>query len=207
MVLKVSVTLPGGAVISLETSDPNLYQEVIGMAFRELPKNLLQISPDGAPPAPMPEVSKDVYEIEAPSDGKVSEAEAAAIAATAAAATNEVAAPAPSDEDEEAGRETSDNEGSFSRFCESLAPIGDMRRLVVAAEGARRFLNVESVSENELGALFDMAGWRQPGNFLQSLRNAARSKFGWVERVPGTTGYYAITQVGRDSVIGDEEGQ
>ncbi len=205
MVLKVSVTLPGGAVISLETSDPNLFPEVLGMAFRELPKNLLQISPGGAPPAPMPEMSKDVYGIEAPSDGKVSEAEAAAIAATAAAATNEVAAPAPSDEDEEAGRETSDNEGSFSRFCESLAPIGDMRRLVVAAEGARRFLNVESVSENELGALFDMAGWRQPGNFLQSLRNAARSKFGWVERVPGTTGYYAITQVGRDSVIGGGE--
>ena len=177
------------------------------MAFRELPKNLLQISPDGAPPAPMPEVSKDVYEIEAPSDGKVSEAEAAAIAATAAVAANEVAAPAPSDEDEEAGREMGDNEESFARFCESLAPIGDMRRLVVAAEGARRFLNIESVSENELGALFDMAGWRQPGNFLQSLRNAARSKFGWVERVPGTTGYYAITQVGRDSVIGDEEGQ
>jgi hypothetical protein len=205
MVLKLSVTLPGGAVISLETSDPNLYQEVIGMAFRELPKNLLQISPDGAPPAPMPEVSKDVYEIEAPSDGKVSEAEAAAIAATAAVAANDVAAPAPSDEDEEAGREMGDNEESFARFCESLAPIGDMRRLVVAAEGARRFLNIESVSENELGALFDMAGWRQPGNFLQSLRNAARSKFGWVERVPGTTGYYAITQVGRDSVIGGGE--
>ena len=205
MVLKLSVTLPGGAVISLETSDPNLYQEVIGMAFRELPKNLLQTSPDGAPPAPMPEVSKDAYSIEAPSDGKVSEAEATAIAATAADAANEVAAPAPSGEDEEAGREMGDNEESFARFCESLAPISDMRRLVVATEGARRFLNIESVSENELGALFDMAGWRQPGDFPQTIRNAARSKIGWVERVPGTTGYYAITQVGRNSVIGGED--
>ena len=89
------------------------------------------------------------------------------------------------------------SEESFARYCGAQSPVGDMRRIVVAAEGAKRLLGMESVSERELRYLFDLAMWRQPGDFLQSLRNAARSKFRWLERVPGATGYYTVTETGR----------
>ena len=74
--------------------------------------------------------------------------------------------------------------------------MGDMRRVVVAAEGASRHFGVDGVNAGDLIWLFDMAGWRRPGDFTQTLRNAARSKFGWLERIPGRSGRYAATQLG-----------
>ena len=76
-----------------------------------------------------------------------------------------------------------------------------MRRVVVAAEGAARCFATDGVDAEELGALFDLAGWRRPPNFTQTLRNAARSKFGWLERIPGRTGRYAPTNLGRSETI------
>lgn len=91
----------------------------------------------------------------------------------------------------------------FRNFCNQVNPLGDMRRVVVAAEGARRFLEMEAVSQQELTSLFDSAEWRQPGNLVQTLRNAARSSFRWLERVSGRRGYYTVTDKGRTDVLVD----
>lgn len=90
---------------------------------------------------------------------------------------------------------------AFTAFCRSVNPLGDMRRVVVAAEGAARCFATDGVDADELGELFDLAGWRRPPNFTQTLRNAARSKFGWLERIPGRTGRYAPTNLGRTETI------
>ena len=94
-----------------------------------------------------------------------------------------------------------EREGRYVDFTQSLAPVGDMRRVVVAAEGARAFLELDAVSEDELVYLFDLAGWRRPNDFLQTLRNSARSTFRWLERTPGRPGYYSVTSVGKAAVI------
>ena len=48
----------------------------------------------------------------------------------------------------------------------------------------------------------NLAGWRRANSFTQTLRNAARSKFGWLERVPGRAGCYAPTDLGRSVTLG-----
>ena len=68
------------------------------------------------------------------------------------------------------------------------------------------FLGMQSVSDVELGLLFDLAGWRRAPSFLQALRNAARSKFRWLERMPGSPGYYFVTDAGRGKVGASGEG-
>ena len=89
----------------------------------------------------------------------------------------------------------------FVAFCQSINPTGDMRRAVVAAEAARRFFELEGVTADELGELFDLIGWRRANSFTQTIRNAARSKFGWLERIPGRAGRYAATDVGRATTL------
>ncbi len=85
----------------------------------------------------------------------------------------------------------------FAAFCQATNPMGDMRRVVVATEGAARYFGTDGVTSGDLERLFDLAGWRRPGNFTQTLRNAARAKFGWLERIPGRSGRYAATELGR----------
>ncbi len=94
------------------------------------------------------------------------------------------------------------SEQAFIDFCRAANPLGDMRRVVVAAEGASRYLGIEGVDADELGRLFDLAAWPRAHNFVQTLRNAARSKFGWLERVPGRAGYYSVTDLGRATALG-----
>ena len=89
----------------------------------------------------------------------------------------------------------------FTVFCRTVNPMGDMRKVVAAAEGAARMFSMENVDAWELGHLFDMAGWSQPHSFTQALRNAARSKFRWLERVPGRSGRYTVTDAGRTVVL------
>ena len=90
---------------------------------------------------------------------------------------------------------------AFVQFCQSVNPMGDMRKVVVAIEGAARFLQMTSVDEQELQTLFDRVGWRQPNSFPQTLRNAARSTFRWLERVPGRAGHYTVTDLGRKTIL------
>jgi hypothetical protein len=94
------------------------------------------------------------------------------------------------------------SERAFVDFCRAANPLGDMRRVVVAAEGANRYLSIDGVDADALGRLFDIVGWPRAHNFVQTLRNAARSKFGWLERIPGRAGHYTVTDVGRSTALG-----
>lgn len=98
--------------------------------------------------------------------------------------------------------QTPESREDFTSFCQNVNPMGDMRRVVVAAEGATRFFRADGVNADELGELFDLAGWRRANSFTQTLRNAARSKFGWLERIPGRAGRYAATDLGRSVTLG-----
>ena len=178
MVLKVSISLPGETVITFEASDPEVFRDVVGAALKELPLDLIRLRTSDSAKSAAAQESKNVV------------LESDALAETPSHPGTE--------ESTDAG---SGQEDSFVGFCQSLAPMGDMRRVVVAVEGARRYLDMESISEKELGHLFDLAGWRHPGDFLQTLRNASRSKFRWLERVPGSTGHYTVTELGRATVI------
>ena len=181
MVLKVSINLPGDTVITFEADEPQLCREVLAVALKELPRDILRLHGDGvaAVEAPVPENGTSG----AGSPVPAGEPEPVAGVASSSAANRRAA------------------EVAFGRFCLSIAPMGDMRRTVVAAEGARRYLGAASVSGEELGHLFDLAGWMRPTDFLQTLRNAARRKFGWVERVPGKSGHYTVTPQGRATVM------
>ena len=94
-------------------------------------------------------------------------------------------------------------ERQFAAYCQQINPIGDMRRVVVAAEAAARYLEIPSVDPDQLSALFTLAGWTIPHSFVQTLRNAARSKFRWMERVPGLNGHYRVSDAGRSIVLGE----
>ena len=96
-------------------------------------------------------------------------------------------------------------EREYVAFCQNVSPLGDMRRVVVAAEAADRFLAVKSVDPDELSQLFSLAGWPLPHSFVQTLRNAARTKFRWLERIPGQSGHYRVTNMGRSIVLGDNK--
>ena len=185
IVVKVSISLPGKAVITLEASEAAVLHEVVSLALRELPRELVRIGvAEGTstdiggngkkvPPAHEPVAEEPVAEVQIHSED-----------------LNRA-------ENQNRGTATAEPEDAFARFCHDLSPMGDMRRTVVAAESARRHLGMDGVSEEELGLLFDRAGWRHPSDFVQTLRNAARSKFQWLERVPGTKGYYAVTAAGK----------
>ena len=98
------------------------------------------------------------------------------------------------------------DENDYVAFCHQVSPLGDMRRVVVAAEAADRYLGIASVDPDELTRLFRLAGWSLPHNFVQTLRNAARSKFRWLERIAGQSGHYRVTDTGRSIVLGDSKG-
>jgi hypothetical protein len=91
----------------------------------------------------------------------------------------------------------------FMAFCQRVNPLGDMRKVVVAAEAAHRYLDVASVDTDELFRLFALAGWPMPHSFVQTLRNAARTKFRWLERIQGRPGHYKVTGTGRSIVLGE----
>ena len=122
------------------------------------------------------------------------DAEPTASAPTAALIANGATAPRPG--------MFAPSEQAFIDFCRDANPLGDMRRVVVAAEGASRYLGMSGVDAQGLGHLFNLAGWPQAHNFTQTLRNSARSKFRWLERVPGRAGYYAVTDLGRKTALG-----
>ncbi|MBM3924882.1 MAG: hypothetical protein FJ320_02690 [SAR202 cluster bacterium] len=76
-----------------------------------------------------------------------------------------------------------------------------MKRVIVVAEGAKRFLNMPQVSPDELQSLLHALQWPQPEKLVLTLRNAARSSYRWLQRVPGRHGYYTVTEQGRLAVL------
>ena len=214
--IKVSIVLPNGVQITLE-SDSEIVHEIVGMVLRDLPKELLA----GGPPvlngtdqfnisqlgdvlcrlqdllpaqkAVQPSVSEEVASVDGaanptPVPLNPTEENPVSVASGTSSYPQEAVTGFPADASED----------SFIQFCRSVNPLGDMRRVVVAAEGAERFLRADGVDAEELSRLFDLAGWTQPHSFTQTLRNAARSKFRWIERMPGRNGRYWVTEKGKE---------
>ena len=204
--VKVSISLPNNTQITFESEESEVLREIVGMALRDLPRDLMR-SPSA----------------DAPSAGNGNPAGAPAEKSTSTAGSVAMSTPQPAaparQEPSQAGVKgnvTSDGQAAadmppeflsedgskaFVAFCREANPLGDMRRAVVAAEGASRHFGVDGVNADDLGWLFDLAGWRRPGNFTQTLRNAARSKFGWLERIPGRSGRYAATPLGLSKTL------
>ena len=214
--IKVSITLPNNVQITLE-SDSEIVHEIVGTILRDLPKELLYGSPpvlNGTDQLIISQLGDVLTRLQAllPAQNAVQPSLPEEVAlANGAASPPPVVGDPPQINLSSAGTETSSyhqdagagfpaeaSEDSFIRFCRSVNPLGDMRRVVVAAEGAERFLRADGVDAAELSRLFDLAGWTQPHSFTQTLRNAARSKFRWIERMPGRNGRYWVTERGKE---------
>jgi hypothetical protein len=185
--VKVSIIFPNKAQISFESEEPEVIHEIVGMVLRDLPRELMRSpqSVDGALDQPFPLAKGQPGDVEKGSSVRDP-------VAFLRQRPPKVVLPHGEGESERA----------FVEFCRSANPLGDMRRVVVAAEGARRHLDMDSVDTADLERLFDLAGWRRPHSFVQTLRNAARGKFRWLERVPGRAGRYAATDLGRSVTLG-----
>lgn len=186
--VKVSIILPNRAQISFESEEPEVIHEIVGIVLRDLPRELMQSPPpvDGALGQPF---SLHPGGAKGQPEGAEKGSSVRRPAASRRQRPPKGAAPA-------------GGERAFVEFCRSANPLGDMRRVVVAAEGARRSLGMDSVDTADLEWLFDLVGWRRPHSFVQTLRNAARGKFRWLERVPGRAGRYAATDLGRSVTLG-----
>ena len=205
--VKVSISLPNNTQITFESEESEVLREVVSLALRDLPRDLMQAPASVSPGAPT-EKSTSVAASElhtatsippvppaepipAPETTIAREPTQPSIGASNRKGTTTV----PPEFLSERGAT------NFTAFCRDAKPLGDMRRVVVAAEGASRHFGVEGITADDLAWLFDLAEWRRPGNFTQTLRNAARSKFGWLERIPGRSGRYATTALGRSKTL------
>ena len=226
---KLSISLPNNTQITLEAEEAELVHEVIGMVLSGIPADLV---PSGVPAphsvnghSDVEEKSTDTldHQPEAPgavaapqqngasnghaSNGVPSQAVADVpppngMAHRTGAATPAIPPSGTAEDVMDVRMQPQQAKDDYRAFCQSLNPMGDMRRVVVAAEGSSRFFAWEGVSADDLGELFDLAGWRRANSFTQTIRNAARSKFGWLERIPGRSGRYAATDLGRAIIFG-----
>lgn len=221
--VKLSISLPNGAQVALESDDPDIIYQFLGMVLPGLIPDAtagasatLLVNGHGgagekgtdATPEHPPVTPQSNGVSYAPSANgfapqAVSEPPPPAPAENGALFT---AADLPANEPEGDGgllleAQRPESLEDFTVFCQAVNPTGDMRRVVVAAEGATRFFGADGVNADELGELFDLAGWRRANDFTQTIRNAARSKFRWLERLPGRTGRYAPTERGREITL------
>jgi len=205
--VKVSISLPNNTQITFESEESEVLREVVSLALRHLPRDLMQ-APASVSPGALTEKNTSVAASELPTGTSIPPVPPAepipapetTIARETAqsrigASNREGTATAPPEFLSERGAT------NFTAFCRDAKPLGDMRRVVVAAEGASRHFGVEGITADDLAWLFDLAEWRRPGNFTQTLRNAARSKFRWLERIPGRSGRYATTALGRSKTL------
>ena len=205
--VKVSITLPNTAQITFESEEPEVVHEVVGLVLRDLPRELmLSTQPAGGGnglPAPL-EKGTGVTETPITPQPPAAAAPATSQGQGQGQAQRESEKfPAPDRPEPPQIVRSPEAEAAFTEFCRSANPLGDMRRVVVVADAARRFFGMESVDGAELAWLFDLAGWRQPPSFAEALRNAARAKFGWLELIPGRAGRYAATDLGRAVTLGE----
>jgi len=216
--VKVSITLPNNAQITFESEEPGVVEQVITMVLRDLPRALMgsihlgdgdsglsqdwqksigvvaASSPEAtvAEPSVVPGTRDDPAGPDSPpAPATLSPAPRDASSALPTPPRQSPASPLRGSGQESASAE----EEAFIEFCRAASPLGDMRMVVVATEGAKRFLSMDSVDAPALERLFDLAGWRSPHSFIQTLRNAARSKFRWLERLPGRSGRYTVTDL------------
>ena len=171
--LKVTIQLPNGTTITLEATEPQTSQDIIASV-----KEYLSLDSGSGSNGRAPEMSLETP-VPSPSNG----------------ATPKRATP------KDPPKLDTPTDPRFLKFCQKLTPMGDMRRVVVVTEGARRFLGMDQVSSPELATLFDAVQWPKPKDFILTLRNAGRSKFRWLQRVPGNSGYYTVTDRGRQEIL------
>ena len=216
--VKISIALPNHAEINLEAEDTEQLLPVVNLVRQELLRDVASLAApaNGATPAngavpsvpapPLPASEEPAKPAEAPTPAEIpAPSPPPPVAASPEPAPAPVkAAPLvpPSANTIPPALSNPRLTRDFADFCRNADPIGDMRKVVAAAEGARRHLDMETVDAWELGQLFDLAGWTRAHNFTQTLRNAARHKFKWLERAPGRAGRYAATEKGREVVLG-----
>lgn len=234
--IKLNITLPSGAQVSLESDDKDFVREVLYSTMPHLngaaPPPVSAPAGASAEPAAYsngsPSIGPGSVGADAPQPGNghhppleepggelgsvQQQTAVAAVSAPPAPVYRPAdpepspaagAQPAPTPAPSPAVAPSTPDEHEFIAFCQRVNPLGDMRRVVVAAEAADRHLAVKSVDPDELSRLFTLAGWPIPHSFVQTLRNAARSKFRWMERIPGQLGHYRVTNAGRKIVLGE----
>ena len=70
MTLKVSINLPGDTLITVEASEPQVFQQVVSLALKELPRDLMQMRLGTAVPDEVADQGKNVSpELLAPDTG------------------------------------------------------------------------------------------------------------------------------------------
>ncbi len=214
--VKVSITLPNSAQITFESEEPEVIHDVVVLALRDLPRELMfstllanggntRLAPlekgTGVTETPAPPQPPETNTLATPPARETARGRTPAVGAPSSGTRPSRRGPHKSADSEQPETPQSarspTTEKAFAEFCRSANPLGDMRRVVVATEAARLFFGMESVDGTELARLFDLADWRQPHSFTQTLRNAARDKFRWLERMPGRTGRYTATALGR----------
>ena len=171
---KVSVTTPNGSHLIIEVDDPEVLYKIIGMVTSNDSASI-DVGADLVEARPISNESdgySDIYRINPVSSN--------------------------GNGHKSANGYSSSEEDKLIKFCRSSNPMGDIRKVVLVDEAAYRYLNEQMVDCDRLGYLFDLVGWQRPHSFIQTLRNAARSKFRWMERVPGRSGQYMVTDIGRD---------
>ena len=221
---KLSITLPMGAQICIESDDRELVREVLHSFMPQLNGSNGEV-PAAVPAAGAEPVAytnghshengaaelrpAELAPVSIPAEPAVIQADArpsvvvqqVTAAPTAPALPPETLNGAPKIANPVGT--TSPDDLEFMAFCHRVNPLGDMRKVVVAAEAAHRYLNVKSVDPDELTRLFNLIGWPIPHSFVQTLRNSARTKFRWLERIPGRSGHYKVTNTGRSIVLGE----
>jgi hypothetical protein len=204
--VKVSISLPNNTQITFESEESDLLHEIVTIALRDLPRDLMKpSSSNGEGVSTEKSNRKTDSALSASSLAKRSHTpkapEPKSDSISAISTSERISNQAAANGSIPPEFLSSNGRVAFEAFCLKANPLGDMRRVVVAAEGATRHFGVDGVNSNDLGWLFDAAGWRRPGNFTQTLRNAARSKFGWMERIPGRSGRYAATPLGVSKTV------
>ena len=227
---KLSITLLNGSQVSVESDDAGLVREVL---YSFMPQLLGANGSSVEVPAvkqPDPPTHSNGHSTSNGSAHHVAEPQAVSVAvaepqvapaaaspvvtgpfvppppyAVPAVEPAPVPAPVPAPTPPVSHEPMTPSEHEYIAFCQRVNPLGDMRRVVVAAEAAHRYLNVTSVDPDSLESLFTLAGWPIPHSFVQTLRNAARTKFRWLERISGLSGHYKVTNTGRSIVLGESE--
>ena len=218
---KLSISLPNSALITLESEEPELVHEVLRAVLQAVqhatsiqmpvadapfidpwtesgPSGTAQVPVELHRPAPHQRSGNGVESYGTPRDGLSRTGPPAIVQDIAASPGAHVGF---GDDKLELGSYPARAREDFVAFCQSINPTGDMRRVVVAADAANRFFGLDGVHADEVGELFDLIGWRRANSFTQTIRNAARAKFGWMERIPGRSGRYAATDVGRSTTL------
>ena len=221
---KLSITLPAGGQICIESEDAELVREILHSFMPQL-TGANGASADAIVAKPVdPPVHANGHSATNGSAQHVAESQRAAVVAaesngappvTPVATVMPISSPPPVSSSVLNGQPVpaptltaepmTPSEHEYIAFCQRVNPLGDMRRVVVAAEAAHRYLNIDSVDPDGLEHLFTLAGWPIPHSFVQTLRNAARTKFRWLERIPGLSGHYKVTNTGRSIVLGEGE--